>query len=71
MSATSDYMLVHSVRMPLRWGDMDAMGHVNNTVYFRYLEQARIDLAGLELPVFEEGVDVAIRCHGSFSFPTE
>lgn len=29
--------------MPIRWGDMDAMGHVNNTVYFRYLEQARIE----------------------------
>ncbi|MEY4284497.1 MAG: acyl-CoA thioesterase [Betaproteobacteria bacterium] len=29
--------------MPIRWGDMDAMGHVNNTVYFRYLETARID----------------------------
>ncbi|MES2298497.1 MAG: thioesterase family protein [Pseudomonadota bacterium] len=28
--------------MPIRWGDMDAMGHVNNTVYFRYLETARI-----------------------------
>ncbi len=27
---------------PIRWGDMDAMGHVNNTVYFRYLESARI-----------------------------
>lgn len=27
----------------VRWGDMDAMGHVNNTVYFRYLEMARID----------------------------
>lgn len=35
--------LVHTLRMPIRWGDMDAMGHVNNTVYFRYLEQARID----------------------------
>ena len=34
---------VHALRMPIRWGDMDAMGHVNNTVYFRYLEQARID----------------------------
>lgn len=29
--------------MPIRWGDMDAMGHVNNTVYFRYMEQARIE----------------------------
>jgi acyl-CoA thioester hydrolase len=34
--------LVHTMRMPIRWGDMDAMGHVNNTVYFRYLESARI-----------------------------
>ncbi len=29
--------------IPIRWGDMDAMGHVNNTVYFRYLEIVRID----------------------------
>jgi acyl-CoA thioester hydrolase len=35
--------LVHTMRMPIRWGDMDAMGHVNNTVYFRYLETARLD----------------------------
>ncbi len=36
-------MLVHTSRQPIRWGDMDALGHVNNTVYFRYLEQARIE----------------------------
>lgn len=35
--------LVHTTRMPIRWGDMDAMGHVNNTIYFRYMEQARIE----------------------------
>jgi acyl-CoA thioester hydrolase len=34
--------LVHVESIPMRWGDMDAMGHVNNTVYFRYMEQARI-----------------------------
>jgi acyl-CoA thioester hydrolase len=34
--------LVHTETIPIRWGDMDAMGHVNNTVYFRYMEQARI-----------------------------
>ena len=28
--------------IPIRWGDMDAMGHVNNTVYFRYMEQVRV-----------------------------
>ena len=36
-------MLVHTSHMPIRWGDMDALGHVNNTVYFRYMEQARIE----------------------------
>jgi acyl-CoA thioester hydrolase len=35
--------LVHSVSIPIRWGDMDAQGHVNNTVYFRYMEQARVE----------------------------
>jgi len=35
--------LVHSVVVPIRWGDMDAMGHVNNTLYFRYMEIARLD----------------------------
>jgi acyl-CoA thioester hydrolase len=34
--------LAHVERIAIRWGDMDAMGHVNNTVYFRYMEQARI-----------------------------
>jgi acyl-CoA thioester hydrolase len=40
---TSARKLVHSVSIAIRWGDMDAQGHVNNTVYFRYMEQARIE----------------------------
>ena len=35
--------LVFEMRVPIRWGDMDAMGHVNNGSYFRYLETVRID----------------------------
>lgn len=35
--------LVHEMLIPIRWGDMDAMGHINNTVYFRYMETARIE----------------------------
>ena len=34
--------LVEVEPIPIRWGDMDAMGHVNNTVYFRYMEQVRV-----------------------------
>ena len=36
-------VLVHTSLQKLRWGDMDMLGHVNNTVYFRYMEQARIE----------------------------
>jgi acyl-CoA thioester hydrolase len=39
---TSEPRLVHVERIAVRWSDMDAMGHVNNTIYFRYMEQARI-----------------------------
>ena len=35
--------LVYEMNIPIRWGDMDAMNHVNNTVYFRYLETCRIE----------------------------
>src|SRR5690606_26689659 len=35
--------LVHEMTIPMRWGDMDAMGHMNNTVYFRYMEIARLE----------------------------
>ncbi|MBB5320669.1 acyl-CoA thioesterase [Marinobacter oulmenensis] len=42
--------LVRKLTMALRWGDMDAFGHANNTVYFRFFEEARIDwLSSLEL----------------------
>lgn len=34
--------LVRTDRVPMRWGEMDALGHMNNVSYFRYFEQARI-----------------------------
>ena len=43
------------IRVPvsLRWADMDSYGHINNTEFFRLLEQARVE--GLPL-VREPGV---------------
>jgi acyl-CoA thioester hydrolase len=35
--------LVYQTTVQLRWGDMDMMGHINNTLYFRYMEIARLD----------------------------
>jgi acyl-CoA thioester hydrolase len=29
------------VRIPIRWRDVDAYGHVNNAVFLNYLEEAR------------------------------
>ena len=35
--------LTHEMVIPIRWGDMDPMGHVNNTLYFRYMEIVRLE----------------------------
>jgi len=37
----------HLYRCPLRWADMDALGHVNNVRYVDYLQEARVDLLRL------------------------
>lgn len=31
-----------SIELPVAWGDMDAFGHVNNTIYLRWFESVRI-----------------------------
>lgn len=36
----------HFVPVTVRWGEMDALGHVNNSVFFRYSEDGRIDYIG-------------------------
>lgn len=33
----------HFTRLSVRWGDMDALGHVNNAKFFTYDEQARLE----------------------------
>jgi len=40
-----------SITLPVQWGEQDAFGHVNNIVYFRWFESARIAygmLAGMD-----------------------
>ncbi|NOT60485.1 MAG: acyl-CoA thioesterase [Acidobacteria bacterium] len=46
----------------VRWGDMDAMGHVNNARYFTYCEAARIALL--------RQLDIRGRAEGSAFGPT-
>ncbi|MFC5080735.1 Long-chain acyl-CoA thioesterase FadM [Vibrio thalassae] len=40
-SLLKDYSVVTEI--PVAWGEMDALNHVNNAVYFRYFETARLD----------------------------
>ncbi len=64
---------VHESIIPIRWGDMDAFGHVNNAVYFRYIEQARInwlDSLGLNFAQDEQGV-VVVNAFCNFMKPVE
>ena len=47
------------VTIPLLWGDQDAFGHVNNLVYLRWCETARVvylERAGLWVPLPPQGV---------------
>ena len=36
----SNYPVIH--HQPIHWGEMDAFNHLNNVVYYRYAESARI-----------------------------
>jgi acyl-CoA thioester hydrolase len=42
------------ISLPVQWGDMDAVGHVNNAIYFRYVESGRIAYFG----ALDDGIDV-------------
>ena len=48
----------YPVRLPIRvaWGEMDAFAHLNNTVYFRYFESARI--------AYFEGMEILTKAGG-------
>lgn len=69
--------LVHEMTMPIRWGDMDAMGHVNNTIYFRYMEILRLDwlrCIGVELDPNKDGlviINAFCTFHKQFEYPGE
>jgi acyl-CoA thioester hydrolase len=67
----AEFRLLHSTIIPIRWGDLDAMQHVNNTIYFRFMEQARFEsLSTLEYELGEDGSGpVVINSHCTFKRP--
>lgn len=52
----------HFIELPVHWGDQDALGHVNNVQFFRYLESARVAYveAVFGLPVRADGEGVIL-----------
>lgn len=57
-NASAKRARLFSTKIEVRWGDMDALGHVNNTEYFRYIEHARItwfNSIGVRLAVDDQG----------------
>ncbi len=45
-----------AIALPVQWGEQDAFGHVNNTVYFRWFESARIAyFMRMGLVAFQDG----------------
>ena len=57
------------LRLPVQWGDQDAYRHVNNVVYFRWFESARIvylEKIGLKEMYHAQGIGpilAAIACN--------
>jgi acyl-CoA thioester hydrolase len=50
----------HSYQCPMRWGDMDAQGHVNNAAYVDYLQEARVDFLLTGPPVTQALLDSGV-----------
>lgn len=48
------------VELPVRYRDLDTLGHVNNAVYGTYLEQARVRYFDRVLPVPFEGREMVL-----------
>jgi acyl-CoA thioester hydrolase len=63
----------HVYHCPLRWADMDSLGHVDNVTYVDYLQEARVDMLAVHAPVtggeeLAEGV-VVVRTEVEFVAP--
>lgn len=49
------------VQIPMRWGDMDAYGHINNVEVVRMLEEARIEAFGVPVGTGDQARPAQVR----------
>ena len=57
MNILADYPVIFEQKVV--WGDMDAFGHVNNVMYYRYMESARIGYFD-QLGIFNHDVNTVV-----------
>ena len=54
------------ISLSVQWGEMDSYGHVNNTVYFRWFESARMEyFARIDWPEVEKETGVGPILHST------
>ena len=57
MSSLKEFAVIYLQNVA--WGDMDAVGHVNNVMYYRYIESARVEYLN-KLDAFGQGLSAVI-----------
>lgn len=66
----SNSMNQHEITFNIFWGDMDALGHVNNVRYFDYFQEARIEwLRQLNISMNEDNGPVVAQVACNFLKP--
>ena len=60
--------MTHTTRVPLRWSDLDALGHVNNAVYLTLCEQGRTEALAALLPAGWIGETAPVLVAASLTF---
>lgn len=79
MAMDEERILLHALTIVVRWGDMDALGHINSAAYFVYMEQARVSwLASVGAQDIGTGANVGAvianaycTFHRSIAYPAE
>ena len=67
-SLPEDARHVYTAEVPVRWGDMDAAGHVNNSRFFSYFEEARVEWLKDRLDETTFGDRGPVLAHASCNF---
>lgn len=62
----------HHFDAPMRWADLDQLGHVNNVIFVDYLQEARVDMLRVHAPDTRAGklADGVVVVRHSVSFET-